>query len=458
MNSPPAQPGPCQIAPRSVAGRMLRLRSLFLVLAASAPLIGLAAYRARGYQVSTSDFDNFYQTVRQGLFESAHPTMSPDWGVFNYHPFFMVLMGPIGLLPAWLSCAIFLLTSIGLAWLAAAAALREMLPDSLDDRRVIGLCSLAMVSPFLVNSVLLGQLECLVLAALLLAWVQLARGRQLSAGLLVALATLLKAFPGLLVVWLLLKRRFRAVGGFLLGLAIGAGLLPSLLFGPAENLRLHHQWLQRVVIHRSALRELVKSEDFMWRYNLEGLPIIVRRYLTPQRFSEYQPGVTINFADLSNAKLSLGPVQLTAVQLIYLAVSGAGLLLSCWLLRHPWEVLPAGRRRSEFAFIVLAALLASPIIWAARYFALAWPACAMLCLHLRQAHRIGRPDWPAIAVAAVWIASLVIWTERLRACGVHFWAAVVLAVWVGVTAARIRPLPATAPPTGDANREPAESH
>jgi hypothetical protein len=77
-----------------------------------------------------------------------------------------------------------------------------------------------------------GQAHLLVVAAAVLAMLQFARGRPLSGGVLLALATATKIFPGLLLVYLAVRRQWRAVAATLVAIAALTGIA-AVVLGPA---------------------------------------------------------------------------------------------------------------------------------------------------------------------------------------------------------------------------------
>lgn len=413
-----------------------RIGGIVLLLIVCSPIIGIAAWRARGHQVSTSDFDDFHQTVRQGLFSDGPPTMSPEWGMFNYLPFVVVLLAPFGLLPMSVACGVFVAISIAALYTSVRATLKRLAPDSPKERAIVGSFSLLMIAPFLINSLLLGQWESLILALLLSAWMLTESKRPFAAGLCIAAATLIKAFPGLLLVYLVFKRSYRGLAGALLGLLLGVVVLPSLVFGVAENQRLHAEWFERVLVNNSALKELdpADGDKGMWRFNVEGLPATLRRLLTPQMYSENAPEATINLATLPSKPVGVGRLRLLPLQWIYVALAGGALLAMCVLIRKPLARIGPERLRLEFAFVMLLSLILSPIIWGGRYFALTWPACALLCRTMYRYDQAGRRATFGVVVFIVWLLTLAMWTELLRAYSVHLWATVLLAIWTAVAA------------------------
>ncbi len=81
--------------------------------------------------------------------------------------------------------------------------------------------------PPVVAELVLGNVHILILGLLALAWLGLRRqghSGDAIAGLAIGLAALIKVFPGLLVLWLLLERRFRAAAWSIVGIVAIAGI------------------------------------------------------------------------------------------------------------------------------------------------------------------------------------------------------------------------------------------
>ena len=87
------------------------------------------------------------------------------------------------------------------------------------------LLAAAFVFPPVVGELVLGNVHLLLLGLLTLAWLGLRREDERGewvAGIAVGVAATVKVFPGILILWFLLTRRYRAAAGVLLGAAVFA--------------------------------------------------------------------------------------------------------------------------------------------------------------------------------------------------------------------------------------------
>ncbi|HEX6772741.1 MAG TPA: glycosyltransferase family 87 protein, partial [Acidobacteriaceae bacterium] len=89
------------------------------------------------------------------------------------------------------------------------AVIRMLSP--MGGTRALLLCPLIFVSDHMISTLQIGNLQAMVIALAMVAMVLLVRGRYLAGGLLLAYVTLSKMFPVLLLVYLLVKRQWRAL-------------------------------------------------------------------------------------------------------------------------------------------------------------------------------------------------------------------------------------------------------
>ena len=146
--------------------------------------------------------------------------------VYEYPPPFLLLARALHvaapdffrLRPLWHGLTLALL-------LAATLAAARLLGPAAGTRAVL-LAPLLWASPPLINTLQKGNVQTVIVATCVLAFVLFRRRLFAAGGLLLAFATLAKLFPGMLVVYLLARRQWRAVAWTA---AMGAVLLAASL-------------------------------------------------------------------------------------------------------------------------------------------------------------------------------------------------------------------------------------
>jgi hypothetical protein len=418
-----------------------QLQRALMLLAAllCAILIADAAYRARGYRVGTSDFDDFHRTVTADLL--ARRTITPDHGVHNYLPFFVVFMAPFGLLPMWLGCAVFVALSLALFALAVAIIDRHLVPMPTGPWWLRLATPVAFATPFVVSAAVLGQVSLLVAFLVVLSWYLVETHRDFWAGWALSLAMLVKVFPVVLVLYFLLKRQWRMLAGVAAGLILLGGLLTTAVFGRSENLRLHREYWRQAVVGHGPLAELVKIQQVKSTPHNQSLPMVMRRLLTEtpavHHGDEYD---TVNLARLPDTNISAVGLTLKPIQVMYLGVATLLLALPCWTARHSARRTPLDRARLEFATFTLLCLVLSPLLWV-HYIVFGYYALALMTAELMCRIEAGRRAIVGRVVWFAWLVSLpLLGSDYCRAVGVHLWCIVavmlVLAVWASRVPAR----------------------
>jgi hypothetical protein len=297
---------------------------------------------------------------------------------FKYAPAFAVAMAPLGALPprpasiVWGALGAGLLaTMLIVAWRWCGAGLSPWwmaVPVACLVRPLTDNVSLGQINPWAIGTATIG-----------LALV--ARGREAAGGALVGFGAVVKYMPGLLVVWLVWRRRWAALASgaavvVLLGLA-----LPAVVLGPARSIGLAQQWID----HRAHVYTDAASDDVPG-YSLKSF---VYRALgdTPYMTNESETPVR---REAPHA--SLPPETLRA---IVVAADLAILAAALWLTRRR-----ADADRPEAAAVWLAALLVvSPESRFPHFLYLALPLVALTAALVRG--RGSLPRWRTSVVLCV---------------------------------------------------------
>lgn len=397
----------------------LALAGVGLVYAVAIAVV--VAYRAE----STSDFRDFW---RNAVHFRETGQIAADLGVHNYLPFFTTFMLPWGLLPLRVAAAAFAVLSLVL--FAITVVLVESL---LDDRarrapRAALLIAIALMLPYVHSCAVLGNVGLLVLFLAVTAWFLVERGREWEAGVALGLATLIKLLPALLILYFLLKRRWRVAGAAAaVTVAFGLGL-PALTVGWQQTLSLHKDFYTRAVRGGSAIETLTSERPTKSLYSNNAVPIVLRRLLTPVDGGRADHhGLYVNVTDLPRGAVLATYVALLAVfagVTIALTLHGA----------RTWPPESTGAAlviRAQFGQWCCLMLLASPLVWTHYLPLVYWPV-AILADRLERTRRAGRTCRLSATALVCWLlgALLLSWPAA-RAAGAQI--ASVAAVWLAAT-------------------------
>lgn len=143
--------------------------------------------------------------------------------LYLYPPPLAAAVTPLALLfPTDYRAAAWVWTAIGatiLVWAVLALWRSERLAERypvFEGRGRWLIVAAAFAFPPVVGELVLGNVHLLLLGLLTLAWLGIRRGDssgELTAGIAVGLATAVKVFPGVLLIWFVLTRRYRAAAG-----------------------------------------------------------------------------------------------------------------------------------------------------------------------------------------------------------------------------------------------------
>jgi hypothetical protein len=215
------------------------------------------------------DFEVYWTAAERA--RGAEPLYRADDGhyQFKYLPAFAVLAIPAGLVPLPVAKGIWFAVSI-LLLIALVASSLALLPAVRKPVWLLVTIALVAMLKFFGREVVLGQMNALLAVIVAGALLAIRRGRETSAGLLIALAVVVKPYAVLFFPWLLAGRRAgparpqiratpaerprgattgrlggRAFPAAAAGLALVAAV-PALLYGVRGNVDLHRSWWRTV--------------------------------------------------------------------------------------------------------------------------------------------------------------------------------------------------------------------
>lgn len=234
------------VLPRNLAARLL----VFVLVV----LTGLSTvYRAALSTSLHSDFSVYMAAGHAVVSGQDIYTVQNEHGWnYVYPPPFSLLLAPWSALPPVLGAALWylleLLALLACAWMSMAMAG----PDWHErDRKRLFWFPVLMILILVLASISRCQTSIFMDAFIIGAFFADARGRQTGAGISLALAALLKVFPGVLIVYFIFRRRWQALMSFVATLLLLGMLLPAALLGWQANLHNLSRWVE--VVGRPAL-------------------------------------------------------------------------------------------------------------------------------------------------------------------------------------------------------------
>lgn len=325
-------------------------------------VIACAFFAIRGWHEALrpqgSDF-TIYRDAARAVVDGGSPA-----GVegYIYPPLLAVLMVPLALLPLGLSAAVWQALSLALLLLAARSCARFVVGGRPPPRLLWAplACVLRLADSGFAN----GQADFVTLFLIVAALADVRRGREGRAGAWVGLAAAIKVLPGALLVWFLVRRRWRAlVGGG--GMLAAAGLgLPAIALGPARFADELGIWMRnQPLAYLQGGAHLATAREY-----LHGQSLLPSAFRVLTRMPATSAGARANVFDLPVETAYWIVIALLALHVLA-AVTAAG--------RHAWR---PGERAwlREAGLVVCLPLICAPLVHKAHMVWLLVPMTVLL--------------------------------------------------------------------------------
>lgn len=203
------------------------------------------AYRDIGYDLSS------YLLSAEAFFSGANPYQTDTVFPFIYPLFLCVVMGPLSLLPYWLSVFIWFSANLAALFFSAKIFLRLYYAADLSRQR-LGLffsLSFLLLYEIISNNFLNGQINILVLFLCMLFLHYYLKNEKGKAGWLLAAAIVTKLTPAIFLAYLFFKKDFRSILLVMVFCVALAVLLPMLFIG-SQVFELYGYYFETFIVSR----------------------------------------------------------------------------------------------------------------------------------------------------------------------------------------------------------------
>ncbi|MCK5113979.1 MAG: DUF2029 domain-containing protein [Phycisphaerae bacterium] len=275
-------------------------------------------------------------------------------------PFVVILLTPFLYLPMWAGGLVFTIVKVLVVLVALLAAVRVV--DHRELRMPDWIVGLGIVwwLTGMTGDIQHANTNGFVLGAIVFHLWLYRRGKDLTAGVLLALAICIKMTPALFVLYWIYQRNWK-----LLRSCLGAGILfaviiPAVLVGPSRYRELTTTWYQNLI-----KPGLVKGAWYPIHIN-QSIPGVVSRYLLGG-----QPGGDINwnpddtsYENVKNHKwIAVASLDPQVVKRIIQGLQVCVVVLMGWAIG--WRKLPRddGRRGLHYAMVLAGILLLNQRSW-----------------------------------------------------------------------------------------------
>ena len=220
--------------------RDVRTRVLLGVLA----LVSLVAVFTTRVSRKMPDFEVYYTAGARAA--AAEPLYRESDGhyQFKYLPAFAVFAAPVSKLPLPAAKGAWFAVSSVLMVVLLALSLKAM-PDLRRPAVVLLVLTFLAMAKFYAHELVLGQVNLLFGVIVTLALVWMRSGRDAGAGLLLALAVVVKPYAVIFAPWLAMRKNRAALVTMVAGLAVALAV-PAVRYGWSGNIGLLREWWQTV--------------------------------------------------------------------------------------------------------------------------------------------------------------------------------------------------------------------
>ena len=220
-------------------------RPLLRAIAASAVFIIFATVLAGpGITREMRDFEVYWRAASRAV--AAEPLYRADdqHYQFKYLPAFAVLAAPLAAMPLETAKTAWFATSVALIIVLLGLSVR-LIPERRVSLRLLSAAAVVVMGKFFGHELVLGQVNLLFACVAVWALLMLRGNHEGAAGILTAVAIVVKPYAVIFLPWLAAIGRWRATMTAAAGLALALAL-PAVTYGIDGTIALHRDWWSTV--------------------------------------------------------------------------------------------------------------------------------------------------------------------------------------------------------------------
>jgi hypothetical protein len=336
----------------------LLFRVLFIATAITFTLLPFVRFLHSGTDMDYRTWFQAGQTVLQGGEIYPRAQIFP----FMYPPTCALLLA----VPAFFGKAalILILSSLNtLAWILCIRFSSALMSEQRAQNAPIVIATF-IVMPFVWSSYHLGQPSLVLLALLLGAFLSLRHGHEILAGTLVALAVAIKAFPLLVIFYLIYRRYWTAAISLLIALVLLLFLLPIPFRGVQRTLSDIRDWQRGMLRYEQSGIAQRSARGYSWKnQSIFGMTNRLLRRVSVD--DEPNPPAYANLADLDFRTVNI------------VIIASALLLGLSFVVAMPRQRAPEGDAR-EFAALLILILIFTPLAFGYLFVWLMFPLALLI--------------------------------------------------------------------------------
>jgi hypothetical protein len=336
----------------------LLIRVLFITTAITFTLLPFVRFLHSGTDMDYRTWFDAGQTVLRGSEIYPHTQNFP----FMYPPTCALLLAG----PAFFGkpALILILTALNtMAWILCIRFLSALISEPCVQNAPVVIANFIVI-PFVWSSYHLGQPSLVLLALMLGAFLSLRRDREILAGMLVALAAAIKAFPLLAIFYLVYRRYWMAAISLIVALVILLLLLPIPFRGLHQTLSDARDWQRGMLRYEQGGIAQRPARSYSWKnQSIFGVANRLLRRVSVDE--EPDPPVYANLADL----------DFTTVNIVI--ISSAVLVGLSFVAAMSWQRLAEGDTR-EFAALLILILIFTPLAFGYLFVWLMFPLALLI--------------------------------------------------------------------------------